>query len=312
MEFRNLGRSGLRVSLVGLGCNNFGARIDDASAKAVVHAALDAGVTLFDTSDSYGGRGGSETLLGKVLGERRGDIVLATKFSSAMDDAGRLQGGSRQYIFRAVEASLKRLRTDWIDLYQFHKPDPLTPLEETLRALEDLTRQGKVRYVGLSNHPAWQVADAAWIGLARGFAPIVSCQDEYSLLKRAAEQSLIPAMHHFGLGLLPFFPLAGGLLTGKYRRGEPMPDGARLAAAGANSGRFMTEANWRKLEDLRSFAETKGRSLLDLAFSWLVAQPSVSSVIAGATKPEQVVANVKAAEWKLTAAELADIDRLAK
>jgi aryl-alcohol dehydrogenase-like predicted oxidoreductase len=312
MELQNVGASGLRVSKIGLGCNNFGARVDDETARAVVYAALDAGITLFDTSDSYGGRGGSETLLGKVLGERRKDIALATKFASPMDDAGRLQGGSRGYVIQAAEASLKRLRTDWIDLYQFHKPDPLTPLEESLRALEDLVRAGKVRYVGLSNHPAWQVAEAAWIARASGFCPIVCCQDEYSLLKRSAEADLIPAMRHFGLGLLPYFPLASGLLTGKYKRGEPLPPGARLTLAGANSSRFIHDANWTKVEALRAFAETRGHALLDLAFSWLAAQPAVSSVIAGATKPAQIEANLKAATWALSSEDLKEIDRLTK
>jgi aryl-alcohol dehydrogenase-like predicted oxidoreductase len=310
MEFRNLGPSGLRVSTVGLGCNNFGIRVDAAGTRAVVHAALDAGITLFDTSDSYGGRGGSETLLGETLAERRKDIVLATKFASPMDDAGWLQGGSRRYIMHAVEASLKRLRTDWIDLYQIHKPDPLTPLEESLRALEDLVRHGKVRYVGLSNHPAWQVADAIWIARTQNFASIISCQDEYSLLTRGPERELIPMMKRFGVGLLPYFPLAGGLLTGKYRQGEEMPPGARLTMGGQLTGRFVTQENWRKIDGLRAFAQTRGHSLLDLAFSWLVANPLVSSVIAGATKPAQIEANLKAASWALSPQDLSEIDRL--
>lgn len=311
MELRNLGASGLRVSTIGLGCNNFGIRVDGTGARRVIFAALDAGITLFDTSDSYGGRGGSETLLGDALAERRKDIVLATKFASPMDDAGHLQGGSRRYIMHAVEASLKRLRTDWIDLYQFHKPDPLTPMEESLRALEDLVRQGKVRYVGLSNHPGWRVADAIGIARAKNFAPIVSCQDEYSLLERAAEAELIPMMKHFGLGLLPYFPLAGGMLTGKYERGQTMPAGARLTSGGGRAGRYMTEESWRKVEALRAFAQARGRSLLELAFGWLLANPVVSSVIAGATKPAQIEANIKSASWALSEAELSEADRLA-
>lgn len=310
MELRNLGASGLRVSTVGLGCNNFGVRVDAAGARAVVHAALDAGVTLFDTSDSYGERGGSETILGETLGARRKDIVLATKFSSPMDDSGWLQGGSRRYILQAVDASLKRLRTDWIDLYQFHKPDPLTPIEESLRALEDLVREGKVRYIGLSNHPAWQVADAIWIARVKNLAPIISCQDEYSLLTRGVERELIPMMKQFGVGLLPYFPLAGGMLTGKYRQGEDMPAGARLTMGGQLTGRFVTQENWRKIDGLRAFAQARGRSLLDLAFSWLLANPVISSVIAGATKPAQIEANIKAASWELSPQDLSEIDRL--
>ncbi|HVB89276.1 MAG TPA: aldo/keto reductase [Beijerinckiaceae bacterium] len=310
MELRTLGSSDLRVSVVGLGCNNFGARIDDASAREVVHAALDAGITLFDTSDSYGGRGGSETLLGEALGARRKDIALATKFASPMDESGAMQGGSARYIVQAVEASLKRLRTDWIDLYQFHKPDPLTPMEESLRALDDLVRQGKVRYLGLSNHPAWRVADALWIARAKALAPIVCCQDEYSLLSRGAERELIPMMQHFGLGLLPYFPLAGGMLTGKYRQGEDLPAGARLTSGAGRAGGFINTENWRKVEALRAFAQARGRSLLDLAFSWLAANPAVSSVIAGATRPAQIHANIHAASWSLSPQDLSEIDRL--
>jgi aryl-alcohol dehydrogenase-like predicted oxidoreductase len=208
----------------------------------------------------------------------------------------------------AVEASLRRLRTDWIDLYQYHKPDPRTPLEETLRALDDLVRQGKVRYVGLSNHVGWKAADAVWIARSASFAPPVSCQDEYSLLHRAPETELIPAMQHFGLGLLPYFPLAGGLLTGKYSRAAAPPAGARLTVQTSN--RFMTEANWRKVEALRAFAEQRGQTLLTLAMSWLARRPVVSSIIAGATHPAQIAANIAAVSWRLSAEDLAEIDRL--
>jgi aryl-alcohol dehydrogenase-like predicted oxidoreductase len=215
VEIRNLGRSGLRVSAVGLGCNNFGGRIDFAASKAVVHKALDLGITLLDTADTYGNRGGSEEALGRILGERRKDIVLASKFGFPMNDSETLSGGSRRYIMSAVEASLKRLNTDYLDLYQLHRPDPLTPIEETIRALDDLIRQGKARYVGCSNMPAWQVVDALGTARQLGLNAFISCQDEYSLLVRAPEKELIPAMQHHGLRLLPFFPLASGLLTGK-------------------------------------------------------------------------------------------------
>ena len=308
MELRNLGRSGLRVSAIGLGCNNFGGRIGLEASRAVVHAALDAGITLFDTADAYGDRGGSETALGEILGPRRKDIVLASKFALPMDDAETLKGASRRYIVQAVEASLRRLRTDWIDLYQQHRPDPLTPIEETLRALEDLTRAGKIRYAGCSNLPAWQVADAVWTARHLGAPGFVSCQDELSLLVRGNQAELMPAMRAYGLGLLPYFPLASGLLTGKYRRNQPMPEGARLTGTQRLADRYLTDANWTAAERLGDFAEARGHTLLELAFSWLLAQAPVSSVIAGATKPEQVSANVAAGGWVLTAEELAELD----
>ena len=308
MELRNLGRSGLRVSAIGLGCNNFGGRIGLEASRAVVHAALDAGITLFDTADAYGDRGGSETALGEILGPRRKDIVLASKFALPMDDAETLKGASRRYIVGAVEASLRRLRTGWIDLYQQHRPDPLTPIEETLRALEDLTRAGKIRYAGCSNLPAWQVVEAAWTARHLHMPGFVSCQDELSLLVRGNEAELMPAMRAYGLGLLPYFPLASGLLTGKYRRNQPMPEGARLTGTQRLADRYLTDANWTAAERLGDFAEARGHTLLELAFSWLLAQAPVSSVIAGATKPEQVSANVAAGGWVLTAEELAELD----
>jgi aryl-alcohol dehydrogenase-like predicted oxidoreductase len=292
MELRNLGRSGLRVSAIGLGCNNFGGRIGLEASRAVVHAALDAGITLFDTADVYGERGGSETALGQILGPRRKDIVLATKFGMPMDDAGVLKGGSRRYIIAAVEASLTRLRTDWIDLYQLHQADPLTPIEETLRALEDLTRAGKIRYAGCSNLPAWQVVD------------------EVSLLVRKHEAELMPAMRAQGLGLLPYFPLASGLLTGKYKRNTALPADARLTKTQRLADRYLTDENWAVAEKLGDFAAARGHTLLELAFSWLLARPPVSSVIAGATKPEQVSANVAAGGWALTAEDMAAIDAI--
>jgi aryl-alcohol dehydrogenase-like predicted oxidoreductase len=308
MQFRNLGRSGLRVSLVGLGCNNFGGRIDDEATRKVVDAAIEHGITLFDTADIYGEKAGSERVLGEVLGARRKDIVLASKFGMKMFHGG--QGGSRRYIMSAVEESLTRLKTDWLDLYQFHTPDPLTPIDETLRALEDLVTEGKVRYVGCSNMPAWQVADAQWTARDLRLPGFASAQDEYSLLKRGAEKDLIPALKHYGMGLLPYFPLANGALTGKYKRNAPMPDGARLTKLPERAGQIFSEANWAKIEALTDFCEARGRTLVQLAFSWLAAQPVVSSVIAGATRPEQIGANVKAADWALTADELAEIDRI--
>jgi len=309
MEQRHLGGSGLKVSEVGLGCNNFGV-LDIESSRKVVHRALDIGVTLFDTADVYGNRGGSETQLGEILGPQRKDIVLATKFGMAMDDTG--GGASRRYIVAACEASLKRLKTDFIDLYQVHRPDAATPIEETLSTLDDLVRQGKVRYTGCSNFAAWQVVDAQGTAKDRRLNAFVSSQDEYSLLVRDIERELIPALEAKGLGLLPYFPLASGLLTGKYSRGSASPAGTRLALMKRLSDRFMTEKNWGVVDGLAAFCKDKGHSMLELAFSWLLARPVVSSVIAGATKPEQIEANVKACGWKLSADDLARIDRLTK
>ena len=310
MILRNLGKSGLRVSLVGLGCNNFGMKLDVEGTRKVVHKALDLGITLFDTADVYGGAGGSETCLGQVLGERRKDIVLATKFANKMGDDETKKGASRRYIVSAVEASLRRLQTDWIDLYQQHVPDPLTPIEETLRALEDLVRSGKVRYVGCSNFKAWQMVDAQWTARTAGLGSFVSIQDEYSLVMRDIEQELLPAAEAHGLGLLPYFPLASGLLTGKYKRNEAQPENARLTLVKRLADRYMTEANWATVEKLQDFCDQRGHSMVELAFSWLAARPQVSSVIAGATTPEQIEQNVKAAEWALGAEDLAEIDKI--
>src|SRR5579883_897574 len=312
MESRNVGNSGLRVSAVALCCNNFGWGIDLDASRAVIHKALDVGITLLDTADVYGGQGGSENVIGQILGARRKDVVLATKFGMQMDQAGVMKGASRRYIMSAVEASLKRLRTDWIDLYQLHFPDPLTPMEETLRALDDLIHQGKVRYVGCSNVPAWRVADAYWIAETEGLNRYVSAQDEYSLLVRGLETDLKPALQAYGMGLLPYFPLASGLLTGKYKRNEPMPEGTRLARAKGVSHfeKFLTDEKWNAVERLSGFVAERGHTLLELAFSWLLAQNPVSSVIAGATKPEQVEKNAAAANWKLSAEGLAEIDKI--
>ncbi len=310
MEQRNLGRSGLIVSAVGLGCNNFGGRIDLAATRAVVHKALDLGITFFDTSDTYGDNGGSEEYLGKVLAGHREQIVLATKFARPMGSAGRLQGASRRYIIGAVEASLRRLNTDYIDLYQQHIADPRTPIEETLRALDDLTRQGKVRYIGCSTLSAWQVVEAHWTSTHLGLDRYVCCQERYSLIDRDLDRELMPVLQSYRLGLIPFSPLANGLLTGKYRRNTPLPEGARLTQTPRLADRYLTDANWERVERLMDFCEARGHSLLDLAISWLLHRPMVASVIAGATRPEQVAANVAAAEWALTREDMDEIDRL--
>ncbi len=310
MELRNLGHSGLKVSAIGLGCNNFGGRIDQASTKAVIHAAFDAGITLFDTADVYGERGGSESAMGEVIGPMRQQIVLASKFAGPMNAEETLKGGSRRYIMQAVEASLKRLKTDYLDLYQMHRMDPDTPIEESLRALSDLVTQGKIRYFGCSNFTGWRVVEAQWTAKALGLPGFISAQDEYSLVKRDHEADLIPALNEYGLGLLPYFPLASGLLTGKYRRNQPMPEGARLTKTQRLADRYLTERNWVISEKLADFAEAAGHTPLELAFSWLLARKPVASVIAGATKPEQIGQNVAAGGWKLSAEELAAIDQI--
>lgn len=310
MQKRRLGSSTLEVSIVGLGGNNFGGRIDFEASRRVVDSALERGINLIDTADSYGNRGGSEEALARILGDKRKRIVLATKFGLPMDDAGKLSGASRRYIMHAVEASLKRLRTDWIDLYQLHKPDDQTPIEETLRALDDLVRAGKVRFIGCSNLSAQQVIEADGVAKRHGLTPFVSCQDEYSLLAREIERELIPAAKARGMGVLPYFPLASGLLTGKYKRGVPPPPGTRLWKIPRHADDFMTERNWRIVGELEAFVARRGRTMLELAFSWLLRDPVVASVIAGATTPAQLEQNIAAASWTLTPEDLAEIDRI--
>lgn len=312
-ERRRLGESGLSVSVAGLGCNNLGrpktASADQAGSTAVVRAALDAGITLFDVADIYGAESGvSETMLGQALGGERANVVLATKFgmdahgANGPDDGAR---GSRRYIRQAVEASLRRLGTDWIDLYQFHQPDPLTPIEETLAALDELVVAGKVRYVGHSNFSGWQLADADWVAQTAGRNRFISAQNEYSLLNREVERELVPAAERFGVGLLPYFPLANGLLTGKYSAGSA-PDGSRLRVA---KPALMETAPWETLAALETFCAERSITMLELAFGALLANPVVSSVISGATRPEQVTANAAAAvAWIPTEEDLAVID----
>ena len=307
MKMRRLGTSGLKVSEVGLGCNNFGMRIDQKATQGVVDAALDAGINFFDTADIYGGTK-SEEFLGKALGKRRGDIVLATKFGMRIGDDERRRGGSRRWIMQAVEDSLSRLGTDWIDLYQFHSPDPDTPIDETLRALDDLVTQGKVRYIGNSNFTGWQIADADWT--AAGATRFISAQNQFSLVERKVEFEVLPACEHFGLGFLPFFPLASGLLSGKYRRGEKPPEGTRLAAWGARGTAALSDRNFDKVEKLTAWAEERGHTMLELAFAWLLGHEVVSSVIAGATSPEQVQTNAATASWALTPEEVKEVGAL--
>jgi aryl-alcohol dehydrogenase-like predicted oxidoreductase len=311
MEYRNVGRSGLQVSVVGLGCNNFGGRIDFDQTQAVVNKAIDLGITLFDTADSYGGQGKSEEFLGKALGERRHDVVLATKFASKMGEGPMKSGASRRYIVSAVEDSLRRLNTDYIDLYQVHFPDANTPIDETLRALDDLVRAGKVRYIGNSNFSGWQIVEAALLAQMHSLTPFVAAQNEYSLLNRRIEAEVVPAAQKYGLGILPYFPLASGFLTGKYRQGEAKPEGTRLAAS-PMADRLLTDRNYETLGKLESFATEHEHSVVDLAFGWLASKPYVPSVIAGATKPEQVEQNVAAGSWRLGADEMAEVDAITK
>jgi aryl-alcohol dehydrogenase-like predicted oxidoreductase len=311
MTYRQLGDSGLTVSTVGLGCNTLAGKVDKDAASGLVDAALDVGITLFDTADIYGDEvGGSEELLGQALVGRRERVVLATKFG--MDMRGRTlpeheARGSRRYIRASIEGSLRRLRTDHVDLYQMHQPDLRTPIEETLDALDQLVREGKVRYLGSSNFAGWQVIDADWVARAGGLsgsARFISAQNHYSLLERQVEADLVPACEHVGVGVLPFFPLARGLLTGKYRRGERSPEGTRLASR----PNLVESADWDVIEAIRTFADQRGIGMLDVAIGGLAAQPAVASVIAGATEPDQVRANARAGLWEPTADDLIALD----
>nr|WP_208818034.1 aldo/keto reductase [Micromonospora terminaliae] len=313
MTYRRLGDSGLVVSVVGIGCNNFGRKLDLDGTRAVVDAALDAGINFFDTADIYGEpQGGSEELLGQALKGRRDDVVVATKFGMDMhglngpDHGAR---GARRYIARAVEASLRRLDTDHIDLYQMHEPDPGTPIDETLAALDDLVTAGKVRYLGNSNFAGWQIADADWTASSQGRTRFISAQNHYSLLERSVEAEVIPACERFGLGMLPFFPLANGLLTGKYKRNENPPAGSRLSGGGRYAER-LAAADWDTIEAISEFAAQRGLSMLQVAIGGLAARPAVTSVIAGATTPEQVSANAEAGTWQPTDEDLDALDAI--
>jgi aryl-alcohol dehydrogenase-like predicted oxidoreductase len=310
MEYRNLGKSGLQVSVVGLGCNNFGGRLDEAQTKAVIDKCIDEGITMFDTSDIYGGRGKSEEFMGPALKPHRRDVVIATKAAGPMGEGPYWSGLSRKYLFEAVEASLRRLQTDYIDLFQVHFPDPKTPIDETLHALDDLVRDGKIRYIGNSNFKAWQVVEASWVSKTEHISHFISAQNEYSLLQRGPEAELIPACEKYGIGLLPFFPLASGFLTGKYRPDQSAPEGTRLGGSSPMAARILNEGNFDQLVKLEKFAEDRGHTMIELAFSWLASKPVVGSVIAGATKPEQVEQNAKAADWRLTPEEMTEVDEI--
>jgi len=312
MQTRHVGRSGLKVTTVGLGCNNFGWKIDQQASNSVVAQAVDLGVNLFDTADRYGTKAGdSEIVLGKALGPRRKEIVLLTKFGVGLINP-RMRDSSRRYVMTAAEASLRRLNTDWIDVYMIHWPDYATPMEETVRALDDLVRSGKIRYIACSNLETWRVVDAVWISKHFNLETFIAAQDHYNLLKRDADKDLIPALQHHGLGFIPYYPLASGLLTGKYSRGTSAAEG-RLKDNFLGLGNyFLNERNLQVVGALEEFCRARGHTLLELAVSWLAAQPIVSSVICGATKPEQVEQNVNAANWALTADDFAEVDKITR
>jgi aryl-alcohol dehydrogenase-like predicted oxidoreductase len=286
-------------------------RIDKEQTAVVVNKALDLGINFFDTADMYGGTQ-SETFLGAALSERRKDVLVATKFVGPVGQGPLNRGASRRHMFDAIEASLRRLNTDYIDLYQIHFPDETTPIEETLRALDDLVRQGKVRYIGCSNFSGWQVVEAQWITRTQHLSPLISAQNEYNLLDRRVERELAPACMAYGLGILPYFPLASGFLTGKYKQGEAPPEGTRIAAWGARGEQVLTDRNFEILQGLEKFGKDRDKTVLEVAIGWLTSQPHVPSVIAGATKPEQVEQNVAAAGWKLSAEELTAVDTITK
>lgn len=306
MEYRKLGQSGLQVSTVGLGTNNFGGRVDEDMSTQVVRQAIEEGINFLDTANMYG-RGLSEERIGKAINGIRSQVLIATKVSGAMGDGPNTRGNSRHHIMQQVEDSLHRLQTDYIDLYQIHFPDPNTPIEETLRALDDLVHQGKARYIGCSNFTAWQMCEAIWTSKTLNLTSFVSAQPEYSLLNRSVEHELVPFCHAYGIGILPYFPLASGFLTGKYRQGEPVPEGTRLASNARAQERAFTDKNFALLGQLENFAERRGHPIVELAIAWLLGNSSVSSVIAGATRPEQVTANARASHWHLTKEDMEEI-----
>ena len=311
MEYRKLGNSGLKVSEISLGGNVFGKWADEQTSMAVINHALDMGINYIDTADMYG-QGHSEELVGKALKSKRAQVIIATKFGWVIGDGPNEGGASRYYIMKAVDASLRRLQTDYIDLYQIHLPDPTTPIEETLRALDDLVRAGKARYIGCSNFAAWQLCEALWTSKVNNLQSFVTVQPRYNLLERQIETELVPCCQAYNIGVIPWGPLVGGFLTGKYRKGQETPTGARLSQPYPLYDNIFTEANWNKLTKLEAFATEHGHTVGELAITWLLAKPWISTVIAGARKIEQVSANVTAAEWKLTAEEVAEVDAISK
>ncbi|MBI4296209.1 MAG: aldo/keto reductase [Chloroflexi bacterium] len=311
MEYRNLGRSGLKISEIGLGSDTFGRSVDERNSIAIVNHALDLGINFIDTADIYGGQGRSEEFVGKAVKGKRHQVIIATKFSGEMGSGPNDRGGSRYHIINAVDASLKRLNTDYIDLYQMHRPDPTAPIDETLRALDVLVRAGKVRYVGASNFAAWQLCEAIWVSRRDRLESFITVQPKYNLIDRTIEQELVPFCRAYGVGIIPWYPLAAGFLTGKYRRGEAPAAGTRFASDVPFYSRLLTDINFVKLDKLEAFAKERGHAVSELAIAWLLAHPWISAIIPGATTVEQISANAAAARWKLTADELSQIDRIA-
>jgi len=309
MEYRRLGNSGLKVPAIGLGGNNFGWWADEPTSVTVINHAVDMGVTFIDTADVYD-QGHSEEFVGKAVKDKRSQVIIATKFANPMGEGPNDRGGSRHYVMKAVDASLRRLQTDYIDLYQMHLPDATTPIEETLRALDDIVRAGKVRYIGCSNFAAWQLCEALWTSKINNLHSFVTVQPMYNLLARQIERELVPCCQAYDIGVIPYSPLANGFLTGKYRQGEEPPPDGRLSAPNPYFRRIFTDANWDKLAKLEAFAAERGHTVGELAIAWLLAKPWISTVIAGARKIEQVSANVAAGEWKLTTEEVAEVDTI--
>ena len=309
MEHRKLGNSGLEVSEIGLGADTFGWYVDEQTSIAIINHSLDLGINYIDTANIYGGQGQSEKFVGKAIKGKRSQVLIATKFRSAMGKGPNESGGSRHHIMSAVDASLKRLNTDYIDLYQIHSPDPTTPIEETLRALDDLIHAGKVRYIGCSNFAAWQLCEALWVSKVNNLYSFITEQPQYSLIDRHIEQDLVPCCQAYDIGVIPFYPLAAGFLTGKYRRDEALPAGTRFNIDSTYT-KILSDANFDKLDKLQAFASQHNHSIAELAIAWILSHPWVSTVIPGATKIEQVSANVAAAEWKLTANEIAQLEEI--
>lgn len=309
MEYRKLGKSGLKVSEIGLGGNNFGWYADEPTSISVINHALDLGINFIDTADMYG-HGQSEEYVGKAIKGKRHSVILATKFGFAMEEKPNEGGASRRYLMKAVDASLKRLQTDYVDLYYIHFPDPATPIEETLGALDDLVRTGKVRYIGCSNFPAWQLCEALWLSRTKNLHSFIIAQARYNILERQIEAELVPCCQAYGLGVIPWGPLAGGFLTGKYHQGQEAPADARLSKPAKLYSHYFTDANWGKLAKLEAFAQERGHTVAELAIAWLLAKPYISSVIAGAKKPAQLSANLAAAGWKLSPQEMAELNTI--
>jgi len=309
MKYRHLGNSGLEVSVIGLGTNNFGGRMEFKESRDVIYAALDEGINLIDTANIYS-QGQSEEIIGRALTDRRDEALIATKFGMQWAEGPHGKGGSRKHIMDSLEGSLRRLQTDHVDLYQMHRQDPTTPIEETLRALDDAVKDGKVRYIGLSNFDPWRIADAQWTAKHNGLTPFISSQPEYSMVERGVERAVLPVSEEFGLGTLPYFPLAHGFLTGKYKRDAAVPEGTRLDLTPAAQDKRLTSENFDLLDQLEVFVEKRGHTLVELAFAWLLSRPTIGSVIAGASTPDQVKQNSAAAEWELSSEDQEELTEI--